>query len=53
MDIRYMLYAVSNKKYYAPNKRKRSMLRVPDLPIGWEEMLDEESIGDIVFRKML
>lgn len=42
MDIRYMLYAVSNKKYYAPNKRKRSMLRVPDLPIGWEEMLDEE-----------
>lgn len=53
MDIRYMLYAVSNKKYYAPNKRKRSMLRVPDLPIGWEEMLDEEKHWRYCIQKML
>lgn len=42
MDIRYMLYAVSNKKYYVPNKKKKGMLILPDLPEGWVDILDDE-----------
>lgn len=53
MDIRYVLYAISNKKYYVPNRKGRGkdMIKIPVLPDGWNEMLDEEKHWRYCFQK--
>lgn len=53
MDIRYMMYALTNGKYYVPNRKgkRKTMLKVPVLPKDWNESLDEEKHWRYCFQK--
>ncbi|WP_124068237.1 class III lanthionine synthetase LanKC [Clostridium sp. E02] len=53
MDPRYMMYVFGNSKYYKPSKKNmfKTMFKVPQLPDGWEERLDEEKHWRYCLRK--